>query len=157
MQTFLPYSSFVDSANVLDNKRLGKQRVEVLQIYKTLTGQSKGWTRHPAVLMWKGYERALLSYGMAVCDEWISRGFKDNLLKQFDAWDEKLFDTHRYNDPPWIGDAQLHLSHKANLLRKDPQFYGRHWDWITLGVSEDFPYFWPVTKDKPYVEGVARD
>jgi len=30
MQTFLPYESFEKSAEVLDNKRLGKQREEIL-------------------------------------------------------------------------------------------------------------------------------
>lgn len=33
MQTFLPYFSFIESAKVLDNKRLGKQRVEALKNY----------------------------------------------------------------------------------------------------------------------------
>jgi hypothetical protein len=36
MQTFLPYPDFRESARVLDNKRLGKQRVECLQILQTL-------------------------------------------------------------------------------------------------------------------------
>lgn len=36
MNTFLPYPSFKDSAKCLDNKRLGKQRVECLQILRTL-------------------------------------------------------------------------------------------------------------------------
>ena len=36
MQTFLPYPSFELSARVLDDKRLGKQRVECLQILKAL-------------------------------------------------------------------------------------------------------------------------
>ena len=36
MQTFLPFPDFKMSAQVLDYKRLGKQRVEALQILKTL-------------------------------------------------------------------------------------------------------------------------
>jgi hypothetical protein len=36
MQTFLPYPDFAKSAAVLDNKRLGKQRVECLQILTAL-------------------------------------------------------------------------------------------------------------------------
>ena len=44
MQTFLPYPSFYFSAKSLDNKRLGKQRVEVLQILKTLSfGPYQQW------------------------------------------------------------------------------------------------------------------
>jgi hypothetical protein len=36
MQTFLPYPNFAQSAACLDNKRLGKQRVEVLKILNAL-------------------------------------------------------------------------------------------------------------------------
>lgn len=36
MQTFLPYPNFVESAKCLDDKRLGKQRVECLQILNVL-------------------------------------------------------------------------------------------------------------------------
>lgn len=38
MQTFLPYPNFKASARVLDTKRLGKQRVENLQIMSALLG-----------------------------------------------------------------------------------------------------------------------
>ena len=37
MQTFLPYPAFDLSAQVLDRQRLGKQRVETLQVLKALT------------------------------------------------------------------------------------------------------------------------
>lgn len=40
MQTFLPYPSFIKSAQCLDNKRLGKQRVEAYQILQILTKQA---------------------------------------------------------------------------------------------------------------------
>jgi Pyrimidine dimer DNA glycosylase len=36
MQTFLPYPDFVACARVLDSRRLGKQRVEALQILRAL-------------------------------------------------------------------------------------------------------------------------
>lgn len=41
MQTFLPYPSGRKSAKVLDNRRLGKQRVECLQILALLTDTYK--------------------------------------------------------------------------------------------------------------------
>ena len=41
MQTFLPYASFEESAKVLDRQRLGKQRVECLQIFNALAGDKK--------------------------------------------------------------------------------------------------------------------
>ena len=37
MQTFLPYADFARCAAVLDPRRLGKQRVEVLQIMRAIT------------------------------------------------------------------------------------------------------------------------
>ena len=49
MQTFLPYPSFAASASVLDSPRLGKQRVETLQIARALLVPTYGWQRHPAV------------------------------------------------------------------------------------------------------------
>ncbi len=39
MQTFLPYSDFRKSLESLDNKRLGKQRVEAYQIISAITGR----------------------------------------------------------------------------------------------------------------------
>ena len=44
MQTFLPYPSMGQSVRCLDYRRLGKQRVEALQILNALDGKSKGWT-----------------------------------------------------------------------------------------------------------------
>jgi len=69
MQTFLPYPHFSRTARALDRRRLGKQRVEVLQIYNVhrSTGVTTGWANHPAVRMWKGHDYMLLSYGIAIC------------------------------------------------------------------------------------------
>lgn len=41
MNTFLPYSDFIKSAQCLDYKRLGKQRVEAWQIYQILKRQKE--------------------------------------------------------------------------------------------------------------------
>ena len=61
MQTFLPYSSFKDTAKVLDYRRLGKQRVEGMQIIQTIENQN-GWKNHPIVKMWTPYVPALKQY-----------------------------------------------------------------------------------------------
>lgn len=78
MQTFLPLPSFTDSAAALDDKRLGKQRVEAWQI-ATAFENGGGWSRHPATLMWRGWRPALLRYGLVVSLEWISRGHSDQM------------------------------------------------------------------------------
>ena len=41
MQTFLPYPDIQKSLESLDNKRLGKQRVESYQIISAITGRKR--------------------------------------------------------------------------------------------------------------------
>ena len=79
MQTFLPYPDFAASAAALDPKRLGKQRVEALQVLRALTWPTYGWKRHPAVRMWAGYTEGVAAYGLVACLEWISRGGADTV------------------------------------------------------------------------------
>ena len=77
MQTFLPYADFQRSAQVLDYKRLGKQRVEALQIHNIVSGKrtTGGWLNHPAVRMWEGYADCLAHYHDVMIREWIARGY----------------------------------------------------------------------------------
>src|SRR5687768_5243480 len=56
VQTFLPYPDFERSARALDPRRLGKQRVEVLQICNALHRETGGWINHPVTRMWRGFE-----------------------------------------------------------------------------------------------------
>jgi hypothetical protein len=106
MQTFLPYPSFSESAKVLDNKRLGKQRVEAYQILRVLCGESTGWQHHPAVKMWKGFEWALWSYGQDICIEWIRRGFKDTVLTKLEGMEGyKVIGETRFKKPSWLHDT----------------------------------------------------
>lgn len=132
MQTFLPHSDFAASANCLDNKRLGKQRVEAYQILRTLYGVSRGWENHPAVRMWRGYEVALGLYMNACIEEWVKRGFNNNMLF--------IPSIAPCIMPPWFGNAEFHASHRSNLLRKDPKWYSQ-FGWLE---PADLPYVWPV-------------
>ncbi len=152
MQTFLPYKDFAESARVLDRARLGRQRVECLQILNVLLGvnEKAGWKNHPAVRMWKGYEPGLLDYSLAMCREWVlGRGYKDTVadtLRKLPIyvvdwstdWRQGLLLETQL--PPWLGDEEFHRSHRSNLLRKDETFYRK------LGWTEpnDLPYKWPV-------------
>ena len=135
MQTFLPYSDFVQSAACLDRQRLGKQRVEVLQLLKALNGESSGWTNHPATRMWRGYQEALVCYGLAVCSEWISRGYNDTCYEKINSYSEDA----EVVMPPWMGDSDFHLSHQSNLIRKDAEHYSQY-----FSVPDDIGYVWPV-------------
>ena len=135
MQTFLPYKDFTASAQALDDKRLGKQRVEAFQIQGVLAGLTKGWKHHPAVLMWEGYEDALALYGQAICLEWKRRGFEDNLYQNFIVGNQEVV------YPSWLGNEDFHISHQSNLIRKNPEHYQLQFP----TVSSDLPYVWPVT------------
>lgn len=133
MQTFLPYASYHKSLECLDNRRLGKQRVEALQILNTLEGRSTGWVNHPAVKMWRGYENSLRVYLTLSIQEWTKRGFKNTIpLPKFD-WNATA------ETPHWFGWQEFHDSHKSNLLRKE-HF---HYDQFNWNVPHDLPYIWP--------------
>jgi hypothetical protein len=142
----MPWDDFTWSARVLDDKRLGKQRVETLQIMQALAYGGSGWDNHPAVLMWEGYERALLAYQQAVCHEWSSvRGFQDTCWEKtrlifLDVIVEPM--ATPLIPPPWMGNIELHISHQSNLLRKNEEYYRRHFP----GITTDVPYVWPVTR-----------
>jgi len=140
MQTFLSYPSFSLSAQCLDTKRLGKQRVEAYQILRVLVGESQGWKNHPAVKMWKGYEWALWSYGQDICVEWIRRGFKDTCLGKIEGMEGyDVVNASKFKRPEWLGDDSLHASHRSNLLRKDPIHYSQ-FGWTE---PDSLSYVWP--------------
>ncbi|HEX6142526.1 MAG TPA: pyrimidine dimer DNA glycosylase/endonuclease V [Geminicoccaceae bacterium] len=136
MQTFLPYPDVERSIACLDDRRLGKQRVETLQIFNAFAaeraGRPYGWLRHPCVRMWRGHEAFLATYFNAALEEWRRRGFRSTLAPRPAPG--------IVAPPPWWGDERLHRSHRSALLRKNPDHYGR------LGWADppDLPYFWPV-------------
>lgn len=131
MQTFLPYPDFEQTARVLDWRRLGKQRAEALTILRCLRVPNR-WVHHPAVRMWRGYEDALKAYLNACIDEWIRRGYRNNMEKMPHEPDPEM--------PPWLGDPAFHRSHQSNLIRKDSAYYGP----LFPGVPDDLPYVWPT-------------
>ncbi|MFB4320414.1 MSMEG_6728 family protein [Actinomadura sp. 21ATH] len=151
MQTFLPYEGFAATARVLDRRRLGKQRVEAVQVLRGLTVPGYGWRRHPAVLMWRGYEEALVRYGLEICREWTDAGRRDTCAATLGTDLRAARGVERVRDqrelaeagdlPPWLGDPALHLSHRSALVRKDPDFYGT----LFPGVPADLPYVWPAS------------
>src|SRR3954466_3844611 len=77
MQTFLPVADFAESARLLDSPRLGKQRVETLQILRAIELPDYGWANHPAVLMWRGRTPGPGSHRAPLARIWRERGFAD--------------------------------------------------------------------------------
>lgn len=171
MQTFLPYPDFAKSARVLDNKRLGKQRGETLQIFQAMLSRRVlshttevgprggirkvdlpreewtiehtyvGWANHPATKMWQNEGFALLEYQTAICNEWVSRGYKDTCLAKTEMVFLDAVDVVNMGmgAPRWVGDEAFHASHRSALLRKNPEWYGQ-WGWTE---RDDLEYVWP--------------
>lgn len=147
MQTFLPFDSFAESARVLDSKRLGNQCYR-----ECLTLLRGGWARHPAACMWKNHHAGLALYGLFcalemwqrrpqwrydVCVRWTS--YYTDAYTRLKAAGGLVY-------PEWIGDEDLHSSHRAALLYKDPEWYGQFgWDEKPAVPDADgrLPYVWP--------------
>ncbi|BBX68904.1 MSMEG_6728 family protein [Mycolicibacterium psychrotolerans] len=154
MQTFLPFPGFADSARTLDARRLGKQRVETIQVLRALTVPGYGWRHHPAAAMWAGYEEAVVRYGLEICEVWCALGRADTCAATL-AWDltagtglTAVRTQHELGAagdlPPWLGDPAVHRSHQSALVRKDPGHYRP----LFPDVPDDLPYVWPAS-DRP--------
>ena len=142
MQTFLPYRDFKQSLRILDWRRLGKQRLEAHQILNVLLERTdtKGWRNHPITRMWDGYEDALKMYFNLCVEEWVDRGYNNTMvLEDVPEWGKIKY-------PHWLGNKSFHSSHRANLLRKDYEYYSQ------FGWEEDStnPYSWFDTEKKQW-------
>lgn len=154
MQTFLPHPGFLASARILDMRRLGKQRVETIQVLRALTRSTYGWKHHPVVKMWLGYEEGVTRYGLDMCEAWTATGRADTCATTL-VDDLELGTGSRVvrtqeelaaagDLPPWLGDPGVHRSHRSALLRKDPDHYRP----LFPEVPDDLPYVWPLS-DRP--------
>lgn len=120
MQTFLPYADFERSAKSLDYKRLGKQRVEAMQLIKAIENpDTYGWQHHPITNMWRPYKVALKHYCNVINKEWIEQGYITSIPFYVSPFKED------FQMPDWLGYEPLHSSHRSNLLRKDINFYSK--------------------------------
>ena len=146
MQTFLPYASFKESAQCLDYRRLGKQRVEAAQIHRALTDPTYGWQHHPATQMWRGYADALAQYHNIMITEWVQRGYRNTMSYL-------LYPDH-VEMPPWLGNADVHFSHQAALAYKLPEHYNQFgWEReskfiLRLAMNHTIRkpvYYWPTS------------
>lgn len=137
MQVFVPETNFRDIARVLDYRRLGKQRVETFQILRANLDLTLGWKNHPASRMWADNLAGLSAYGVAMCEEWIARGYKDTTMEKIIA----LVAPDPTDLPTWWGRTDIVESHRSNLVRKDADYYRP----IYPDTPDDLPYVWVAT------------
>jgi hypothetical protein len=157
MQTFLPFPDFAASARVLDPRRLGKQRVEALQILRGLTVPGYGWRHHPAVKMWSGYSEALARYALDICHEWVAAGRADTVAATIIAEDVSKPRIQSALSAAaelahWVGREDYHRAHQSSLLRKDPDWYRPRFG----DVPDDLEYVWPSSDRSGIPSNVVR-
>lgn len=155
----------------LDYRRLGKQRLEAKQLIKSIVledpsklnqlrpgaaqlltedttqleamltmvglGAGKGWRNHPARTQWEDHLGALAIYHDTSIVAWKARGYNNEM--------PYLSAPGKWKLPPWWGDDKFHGSHRSNLLRKAPEWYGQ-FGWTDDPEAE---YFWP-SRDPHY-------
>ena len=143
VNTFVIADTPEECAKMLDYKRLGKQRVEAKQIIDTLEhyDEKKGWKNHPALLMWKDNINALKYYYNCMVDEWIFRGYK-NEMKKYDIKGDVVY-------PWWFHNKYVQLSHKCSLYRKNTKYYRN------LTIDNEFlkvGYIWPSSLTESQIE-----
>jgi hypothetical protein len=165
MQTFCTSTDHNKTAQSLDNKRLFKQLLEGYQLLRaSIVGP--GFSRHPAKLMWEGYEHEFILYLLAMDEECRARGINSEDLA------DKIADFFRAHylgghigRPLWLTDPVLAdrviTTHRANLYLKDPIYYAdwagdvEHYERAICCDPRNRPknspcrYYWP-THDKEY-------
>lgn len=130
MQIFRPYVDWSRSAAVLDDLRLGKQRVEAKQILNVFLRKAgllrdglRGWLNHPIVLLYynggRPYVDDVIGMFNACVREWVRRG-KQSSINLDDV--KHLLD--QLEKTPGTPITHLHeIEYRRILLLKKPSHY----------------------------------
>ncbi len=164
MQVFVPYSDYQKSVESLDSRRLRKQLLEATQLLDIMFGlptksgkPRTGWLNHPCLTAWKQTPGALIEYTLYALEECKKREFKTDYysdkLKEYSGFTTSL------KSPVWLGDEEIHSSHRARLLQKGWEekikgqktaddtivhYKNQNWSEMFLGNFFDLEYIWPV-------------
>lgn len=159
MFTYLPYTDFERSARCLTDPILKQQQIDCLDVieyvfipveYKDVGSPLERcrikvegrWKNHPVSKMWAHYRWALLCYSFAINRECILRGF-DNIESKLKMYGNQVHQktmTRKFPNqvPKFIYDMKLKLSHRAALIREDPEHYK-----TIFKVKEDTSLYFP--------------
>lgn len=128
MNTFVPsWEGYRECARKLDGRRLVKQVAECAQLLRQLdVFPHGGWSNHPAVRMWVGFDDSLFTYMDAMHDECLYRSYNphaeyDRVCSEM-GWLE-LTDVK----PPWWGCRIVHQSHAVALELKALDIKPSYW------------------------------
>ena len=143
-KTILPYPNFKETASVLSDSHLERQRYEVLhlieilqevevtQLPDTFTDETPEVTLE-FVNTWSGYEMQLCEFGITLSEEWSVRHKKvDPFFEIFtEHLDWATGENANMNMPPHFGNVDYHDEIKAALVKNDPDWYASY---FTVGA-----------------------
>lgn len=114
MQIFVPFVNTVDTAKILDQRRLNKQIIECRQVLKAIDQRKKGekaaWMNHPVTIQYENYT------------EWLN-WYTITLEAVFRKNDFSALLNSEPKRPPFIGDDSYHKQHRRRLYDKDNNHY----------------------------------
>jgi hypothetical protein len=109
-----------------------------------------GFKTHPCVTMWLGFETGLCYYINAHINEWISRGYKNNMATYPEA--EAIF-------PSWCNNSDVTDAFRANLLAKEierfePLHYMYQEEFVASYANDDelMDYIYGIFRDYPQLQ-----
>jgi hypothetical protein len=97
--------------------------------------------------MWRGSEAKLYDYVLSMANVATSRGIKtDKNLENIETLRNATIENWGTEEPFWINDEsivnRLTESHRANLYRKDPEFYADFKDNDANPCCDRCQYYW---------------
>lgn len=139
MMIWLPFENFEECARSMDSRTLTIQRFDAWRLLHMLQhGVPAGMGQNATLRMWRDYPTWVAAYGMAICLEWEKTSDRPSELTQlFRDYLDVIDVTEDY--PRWLGDSMLHMSHRSNMIKLDPDRYMKLWP----GVIEGMPLMWP--------------
>jgi len=114
----VPFVSFKKSAICMADKDLKLTRVAILRCLRKL---NRNPSRQPikAVEAWRGYEQALIRYGIQIALECKQRGFVDKSLEKL----QNLLTTESWEKPKWVYWNKCRESYQSYLRLQDYRRY----------------------------------
>lgn len=139
MQIFMPHPDYEETAWTLYPGHPGHLGNQFYREGRTIL--FGGWRNHPASKMWYNYRHSLCDYLVELYRVLKKRGIGDyrKYYKEIRTFQKTLNDN---GEPKWLGNQEVHDSHKSNLLRKDIE---KGWNWYNKfgwEVPNNLSYVW---------------
>lgn len=158
MKILLPYPNFSLSAKVMHTADLFDTLHDIETALSVLhqTDEAAADTlwEDSCIQAWRGHEAQLAEYGLTILDEARTRVYTlETVCKEcfFEMKGHQESLTHHQlaaesgglAHPDWMGNTNLHTSHKSELLRSHPDFYSKLFEF----VRADIPVQWMPEAD----------